>query len=386
MYNQFRLTQQAAEALANNYGTPLLVLSTRQIESNYDFLRNHLPGVTIHYAVKSNPAARIVDTLAQLGSHFDVASDGEMEQLTAQGVAPERMIYANPVKTIRGLATASRLGIHTFTFDSESEIGKMAREVPGGRVLLRVRVENSDALVDLNKKFGALPSEALRLLRMAHEQGLDTAGLCFHVGSQSHSAQPYIEAIKVCRSLFDQALAAGLPMRILDIGGGFPIPAGENPVDAGQMCDQISDALRQHFAGVEIWAEPGRFICGTAVNLLTRVIGSQVRNGKQWYFLDEGLYGSFSGAIFDHWEYEMESFKSDRKIPATFAGPSCDSMDVMYRDKLTAPLALDDLLVVIGCGAYTSASATVFNGFAKAPIIVWEDQEVIEKLRFRCAG
>lgn len=374
MQSFFKLDRTAVEAMADKYGTPLLVLSLEQVKRNYQFLLDHLPGVKVHYAVKSNPEPQLVKVLADAGSCFDVASDGEMIALAEMGVSPDRIIYANPIKTAGGLAVARRTGVNKFTFDSENEIGRIARAIPGGTVLLRIRVDNPQALVDLNKKFGAPPEDALRLLRLAREQGLDVAGLCFHVGSQSTSAKAYTAAIKVCRRIAAQAEAEGFGLRYLDIGGGFPIPTPQEDVDVAAMLAEINKALAASFPGTEIWCEPGRFICGTAVNLITRVIGAQTRNNQQWYFLDEGLYGTFSGVIFDHWDFALETFRQGRQIAATFAGPSCDSFDVMFRDKPTVPLAVDDLILVANCGAYTSASATTFNGFAKAPVVIWEDE------------
>jgi len=373
MNSYFKLSQVAVEKLAKQYDTPLLVLSVEQVARNYAFLTQQLPGVKLYYAVKANPNEGIIRKLAELGSYFDVASDGEMQFLTELGIVPERMVYANPVKTPSGLKVAKETGVYKFTFDSESEIGKMAKAIPGGSVLLRVRVENPKALVDLNKKFGAHPDDVLHLLELARQQGLDVAGLCFHVGSQSSSADAYLEAIRICRRLFDDAQDAGFTMRILDIGGGFPVPTITETIDIMKMLQDIREALTHNFPDTEIWAEPGRFMCGTVANLITSVIGTQQRNGNQWYFLDEGLYGSFSAVIFDHWDFELETFKSGEEIPATFAGPSCDSLDIMFTDKLVAPLKIGDLILVPNCGAYTSASATVFNGFAKAPIVIWEE-------------
>ena len=373
MNSYLKLSQVAVEKLADKYGTPLLVLSLEHVERNYAFLAENLPGAKLYYAVKANPNEGIIRKLAELGSYFDVASDGEMRFLTEMGIAPERMVYANPVKTPSGLRVAKETGVNKFTFDSESEIGKMAKAIPGGSVLLRVRVDNPRALVDLNKKFGAHPDDVLHLLELARQQGLDVAGLCFHVGSQSHSSDAYLAAIKTCRRLFDEAQKAGFNMRILDIGGGFPIQTITETIDITAMFQDIREALAQYFPETEIWAEPGRFMCGTVSNLITSVIGTQYRDSKQWYFLDEGLYGTFSGVIFDHWDFELETYKDDEKIPATFAGPSCDSLDIMFHDKLTAPLNIGDLILVPNCGAYTSASATVFNGFAKTPILIWEE-------------
>jgi ornithine decarboxylase len=373
MNSYFKLSQVAVEELARQYDTPLLVVSTEQVERNYSLLASYLPGVKLHYAVKANPHEAIIRKLAELGSYFDVASDGEMQFLTGLGIAPEHMVYANPVKTASGLKIAKETGVYKFTYDSASEISKMAKAIPGGTVLLRVRVDNPNALVDLNKKFGAHPDDVLPLLKLARQEGLDVAGLCFHVGSQSSSADAYVEALEIFRSLFDQAAEAGFALRILDIGGGFPIPAINETLDIIAMLQSIQAAVSKYFPDTEIWAEPGRFICGTVANLITRVIGTQERNSKKWYFLDDGLYGTFSGVIFDHWDFELETFKKDENIPATFAGPSCDSLDIMFQDKLTPPLDIDDLILVPNCGAYTSASATVFNGFSKTPILVWED-------------
>jgi len=298
------------------------------------------------------------------------------------------MVYANPVKTSSGMTVAREVGVNKFTFDSASEIGKMAAANPGGTVLLRIRVDNPKALVDLNKKFGAQPDEALELLTQAHEAGLDVAGLCFHVGSQSTTNDAYLDALKICSSIFAAAAERGLHLRILDIGGGFPIPTLTEEPDVAAMASDIYKVIKQYFPNTEIWAEPGRYICGTAVNLITQVIGTKMRNDQQWYFLDDGLYGTFSGIIFDHWNFELETFKTGKQVPATFAGPSCDSLDVLFRDKLTVALETGDLILVPNCGAYTSASATVFNGFAKTQIVVWEEvyEQIQDKLKLATAG
>lgn len=376
----FKLPWGAVERLADDYGTPLLILSLKQVEYNYNFLQQHLPGVKIFYAVKSNPDTRLIQKLANMGCSFDVASDGEISRLIEMGITPEQMVYANPVKTTKGIEVANAMGVRRFTFDSVSEINRLARSIPGATVLLRIRIDNKHSLVDLNKKFGADPNEAIPMLRLAHENGLDVSGLSFHVGSQNTSADAYLDALSLSRQIFDTAAREGINLRILDIGGGFPIPTGDLNIDIVVMTGQIQSAIAKLFPNTEIWAEPGRFLSGTTMNLITRVIGSQVRNGKQWYYLDEGLYGTFSGILFDHWQYEMEIAKTKKgpEIEATFAGPSCDSLDVVFRDRKTAPLDLDDLLLVPNCGAYSSASATTFNGFAKAETVIWE--EVREKL------
>lgn len=369
----FRLNKEETEALAKEYGTPLLVLSLEQIEKNYRLLRTHLPRVKVFYAIKANPHRRILELMRDLGSNFDVASDGEIMELSSLGVDGSRMIYANPMKTVNGLRACRNAGVGKMTFDSAGEIDKMTRECPGATVLLRIRIDNSSAHVDLNKKFGAAREQALELLLKARDAGLDAAGIAFHVGSQTTSADPYLYALDIAREIFEEAAAAGMQLRIMDIGGGFPIPEPKVRFNLQEMLNQINARLDEDFPGVEIWAEPGRFICGTAVNLITSVIGVTERGGQPWYFLDEGLYGTFSGVLFDQWDFKLISFKEGEQVAATFAGPSCDSLDIMFRGKMTVRQEEGDLILVPICGAYTSASATTFNGFSKANFVVWED-------------
>jgi ornithine decarboxylase len=369
----FRLNKEETEALAQEYGTPLLVLSLEQIEKNYRLLRTHLPRVKVFYAIKANPHRRILELMRDLGSNFDVASDGEIMELSSLGIDGSRMIYANPMKTVNGLRACRNAGVGKMTFDSAGEIDKMARECPGATVLLRIRIDNSSAHVDLNKKFGAAREQALELLLKARDAGLDAAGIAFHVGSQTTSADPYLYALDIAREIFEEAAAAGMQLRIMDIGGGFPIPEPKVRFNLQEMLNQINARLDEDFPGVEIWAEPGRFICGTAVNLITSVIGVTERGGQPWYFLDEGLYGTFSGVLFDQWDFKLISFKEGEQVAATFAGPSCDSLDIMFRGKMTVRQEEGDLILVPICGAYTSASATTFNGFSKANFVVWED-------------
>ncbi len=370
----FRLTEVASKHLAKRYNTPLLVLSLDQVEKNYRFFQENLPGVKIYYAMKSNPDIAILTRLASLGSYFDVASDGEIRCLAELGVGGSRMIYANPIKSQWGFDACEEMGVNKFTFDSFSEIDKMAEACPGGTVLLRVRIDNTGAKVDLNKKFGAPRDKVLELLQTARNAGLDVAGLCFHVGSQVTNTDSYLNALEVMRELYAEAAEAGIELRVMDIGGGFPIyEPGMVEFNSCIMFAAIHEVLVRDFSGIEIWAEPGRFICGTAVNLLTKVIGINERDGQIWYFLDDGLYGTFSGVIFDQWNYRLLSFREGEQIEATFAGPSCDSLDILFKGKLTVKLEMNELLLVPDCGAYTSASSTTFNGFRKTKRLVWEE-------------
>ncbi len=372
---RFQLSQAAVEKLAAEYGTPLLVLSVEEVKRAYNILRKYLPRVKVHYAIKANPHPAILETMRDLGSCFDVASDGEIRLLNSLGIEGMRMIYANPVKVGVGFKACRDCGVRKMTFDNLSELNKIKKECPDAILLYRLRIDNSSAHVDLNKKFGGSREEAVPLMLKAKEMGLDIAGVAFHVGSQTVSADPYLNALDITREVYEEARAAGLEPRILDIGGGFPIPEPKVKFNLPELLKQINARLDEDFAGIEIWAEPGRYICGTAQNLITSVIGVSERGGQPWYWLDDGLYGTFSGVIFDQWDFKLISFKQskEKKVKATFCGPSCDSLDIMFRGRMTVPLEVDDLLLVPNCGAYTSASATTFNGFSKAQFVIWEE-------------
>ena len=371
---KFRLTEKEMNQLAARYETPFLVASTSQAEENYCFMRENLPHAGIYYAIKANPAPEILKRMASLGSHFDVASAGEMDMLTAIGVPGSRMIYANPVKDRRGLKRAAEIGVRRMTFDDASEIGKMAEYIPGADVLVRVAVRNNKAMVDLNTKFGVQPAEALRLLAQARDAGLHPIGICFHVGSQSLSTAAYEEALILCRGLFQEAEDMGMHLTDLDIGGGFPVPSASGlSVDPGEMMRSIDREIVRLFPDAAVWCEPGRFLCGTALNLVTTVIGTKTRQGHPWYILDEGVYGALSGIIFDHWSYPLHCFGEGAEQVSTFVGPSCDGIDVLYRDVEVPHQKIGNHVLITEIGAYSSVSATRFNGFPLAPVLIWEN-------------
>ena len=397
MKREFWLSAAEADQLTARQETPFLVASVDQIEENYRFLRRHLPHAGVYYAIKANPEPAVLRRMAALGTHFDVASAGEMEMLAREGVAGDRMIYANTVKDFRGLRMVRKIGLHRMTFDAVSEIGKMSEHVPGADVLVRICVKNNKALVDLNTKFGAAPEDALPLLRQARDAGLHPVGICFHVGSQSLSAAAYEEALLLARALFDKAESEGMHLTDLDIGGGFPVPDAEGlSVDVAGMLAAIDRQIARLFPDTAVWCEPGRFIPGTAANLLTTVIGvRQLPSGTRMVTLDDGLYGALSGILFDHWQYPMH-FLSKRggksQVLTTLVGPSCDGIDVVARDILAPELSVGDHVLFGNIGAYASVSETRFNGFSMAPTLIWEeqaeaqravDEPAIQKKRYR---
>jgi len=367
------LSFDRAAALAGTVATPFLVLSPSRIQQSIRTLRTCLPGVELFYAMKSNPDPDLLQLLSGLVDGIDVASYPEVALAAAAGVAPERLFHSNPIKKDTDIAACVRHGVRWFTFDNADEIPKLVKHAAGASVLLRVAIKNENCVVDLGAKFGAHENEALALVLQARAAGVNVRGIAFHVGSQSTDPSIYVSALKLARRLFDEAAAVGIRLDTLDIGGGFPVVYRTSVPKLEDFCRVVSRSLSQMFpAGVRIIAEPGRCISGDSMTLVVRVIGRSVRNGVPWYFIDDGLYGAFSGKLFDHCDYELIPAKRGPVRECVVAGPTCDSIDIVSRDQLLPDLDIGDLLMVPGMGAYTKASATAFNGF-QPPVTVVDD-------------
>jgi len=371
--NPYDLPREVLEELVREHGTPIYVASRSRIEENFRRLDACLPAVTLFYAVKANPHAGILRILAAAGAGFDVASLGEIEAALAAGAdARSDLIFADTVKDPRHIAHATAVGLDDFTFDNRSELTQIARHAPGANVHVRIRVSNEGAVAHLSEKFGCLPSEAVPLLRAARELGLVPRGVSFHVGSQCLAAERYLEALDQVRSVFDAAGAEDITLSMVDIGGGFPVRYHDEPVDVAAMGRRISAHYAQLFGPeVELVAEPGRAVVGDAVCLVTKVISESVRDGRNWLYFDDGVYGSFLEVMLYRMRYPLCGLTDGPVTPYVLAGPTCDSIDVFSRDAeggiATVDLPemhLDDLLVAGGMGAYTYSEATRFNGFA----------------------
>lgn len=363
-------------AAAAEHGTPLLLLSPAVVRERYRALRRALPGVALHYAVKSLPHPAVAAALADEGASFDLASDGEIALLRSVGVGGRRCLHTHPIKRPGDIAAALEFGCRGFVFDNEDELAKLEPFRGEAELLLRVAFPNDRAQCDLSAKFGAHPDAAAGLLVHAQARGHRVRGLSFHAGSQVCDPASFVAAIRACRRIFDAARRRGVGgLDTLDIGGGFPV-AYVSPVSAiADFCRPIRAALRLAFPTERVLAEPGRYISAPAMTLLTSVVGRAERAGVPWYYLDDGVYGSYSGVLFDHCEYAVIPLESlerpdlPRRV-SVLAGPTCDSVDVV-QDAVPMPeLDTGDLLVSPMMGAYSCASATDFNSLERTKVVV----------------
>jgi ornithine decarboxylase len=376
-----QLTPDLIEALVARHGSPLLLCSPQTAVQQYRAIQDALPRVDIHYALKPLPHPWIVSALKAEDAHFDLATNGEVDLVHSLAVDPERCIHTHPIKRDSDIRHALDYGCATFVCDNIDELDKFIPYRDRARILIRISFRSKDAKVDLSWKFGVQPDNALEMILAAAERELEVAGLCFHVGSQNLNSYKYIEAIQVCRRLFDLAALDGVFMDTLDIGGGFPVAYQEAVMPIDVYCRPIVDELERLFPDTRLIAEPGRFISAPAVSAVSSVMGRAERQGVWWYYLDDGLYSSYSGILFDHTEYPINALRELRdpdlpKRPSVIAGPTCDSIDVPYPNVLLPELDDGDIFVSPMMGAYTWSTATEFNFFPKPTFINIDEEEL----------
>ncbi len=375
------ISRRELKKLAAEHGTPLFVVDHDQLRKNYATFKKYLPRVQAYYAVKANSDPAIVKTLYEAGCSFDVASMPEfrivyenikdLPDKERQDWIWDKIIYANPIKaneTLQELNPYKPL----VTYDNYEEIRKIKKYAPQAGLALRLKVPNTGAMVELSSKFGAAPGEAVDLIFAADKAGLTVEGLSFHVGSQTTNFDNYVAAINLAANVFKEAQDRGYnKMFLLDIGGGFPAPYDESVRPFRELAKVINRELDRLFPKkIQILAEPGRFLVATAAVAISKIIGKAVRDGKLCYYIDDGVYHTFSGVIFDHCHYHLKSFKRGPTQICSVFGPTCDALDVIsMAEQLPADLQLGDLLYSENIGAYSHASSTHFNGFPPAKVV-----------------
>lgn len=374
------ISRPRLQQLAKEHGTPLFVVDHAALRKAYQEFRRHLPRVQVYYAVKANPDAEIVRTLFAEGASFDVASMPEfmivyqnikrMPAKERQQWIWDKIIYANPTKPVDTLEQLNKYK-PLVTFDNLEEIHKIKRHAPNAGLALRLKVPNTGAMVELSSKFGASPGEAVDLILEADRVGLTVEGISFHVGSQTTNFDNYVQALSLSANIFKEARDRGYTkMNLLDIGGGFPAPYDASVRPFPELAKVINTELDRLFPkDIEILAEPGRFlaaVCGTSI---AAIIGKAVRDGKTSYYINDGVYHTYSGVIFDHCKYPVHAFKKGKTSICSVFGPTCDALDVISMAENLPDLQRDDLVYSVNIGAYSHASATYFNGFPPAKVV-----------------
>ena len=364
--------------LVERHGSPLLVLDCEVLRQCYNDLKTALSNVDLYYAIKSLPDKTALSTLAGEGAGFDVATSGELDLLRSIGANPAATIHTHPVKHDRDISAALQFGCTTFVVDNIDELLKFKNYHSRVEILLRVSFRSKDAACDLSRKFGCALKDVPYLLTEAAKLGIFVKGLSFHVGSQARSSDAHVYAINACRMFYtNTSLVGARHLEVLDIGGGFPVDYAQQSFDLNAFCKPINAALADYPGHVRVIAEPGRVLSAPAMISISKVVGRAERSGLTWYYLDDGVYGAYSGQIYDHVHYPLTIFSDDASSvqASVLAGPTCDSIDVITELALLPPLNIGDIVVGEKMGDYTLATAGEFNSIPKPKVVAINYEE-----------
>jgi ornithine decarboxylase len=352
---------------------PCLVVDLDVVRDNYNSFAKALPDSKVYYAIKANPAPEILKLLVELGACFDVASVSETEAVLAAGATPDRISYGNTIKKESEIARAFALGVTLFAIDCEAEVEKVARAAPGSRVICRIHCDNAGADWPLSRKFGCEPAYATDILEFAHRQGLVPHGISFHVGSQQNNVEAWDRALASTAAIFRTCAERGIFLSMVNLGGGFPAKYIRKTPKLESYGKAIFRSLRKHFGNAipETIIEPGRGLVGNAGIIEAEVVLIAKRNPEdelRWVYLDIGKFHGLAETIDESIRYPIKTPRDrDEMAPCVVAGPTCDSVDVLYEKNpypLPVSLAIGDKVLIEATGAYTTTYSSVgFNGY-----------------------
>ena len=365
----FEIVRQAAR---QKYTRPFLIVDTAIVRAKARRFRAAMPRVQPHYAVKANPDRRVLKVLAEEGVGFEIASTGELDLLLGLGVPAAEVLFSNPVKARDAIAYAAGKGVEWFVIDSLEELRKVHEVKPEAKLYIRIAAPNIGSDWPLSGKFGAGVSDAREIVAAAARVGADLAGVTFHVGSQCRNPENWRVALEKSRVLFDQMTKAGLRPRLLNIGGGFPV-RHVKPIPSIELIGEVvNEGLKAFPPEVRVVAEPGRYLVSDAGYFVCRVLGTASRAGKRWMHWDAGMFGGVIETT-EGLKYRIRTDRSGPDVAWTVGGPTCDSVDIVLREEpLPSDLQEGDFIYICNAGAYTTAYASQFNGFALPEVRVFE--------------
>lgn len=363
---------------SSNREGPCIAIDLNLVKTQYEHLTSLLPEARIFYAVKANPAPQVIARLKKLGASFETASIAEVNLCLEAGVSPNDILYGNPIKSPEAIEAAYQQGITLFTFDSLQELEKIASYAPNAYVICRIHSSGHGALWPLSRKFGCTRDQAVEWMIAAKAMALNPAGISFHVGSQQTHIHAWEHAIIEAAHIFKMLAEEHIFLQILNVGGGYPVCYRNypHPPIAG-IGKTIQRCLQHYFpqGTPDLFIEPGRFLVAEAGILETEVLLVTYRGKgqqkKRWVYLDAGKYNGFTET--EVTEFELITDKDGEfAAPVVLAGPTCDSMDIIYEKKeyrLPLTITIGDKLHFLSAGAYTHSYASIyFNGFPPLPI------------------
>ncbi len=356
--------------LKKGYNKPFLLVDSSIIRNKIRRFKAAMPRVHPHYAAKANPDPRVLKTLIEEGSGFEIASIAELDLLLGLGVPAAEIYYSNPMKSRAYLEYAASKGVEWYVLDSIEELRKIVSIKPDAKLYLRIDTPNIGSDWPLAGKFGTHLGDIKDIIDEAASLGADLAGVTFHVGSQCRNPQNWRVGIERAKNVFEDMRRAGLRPRLLNIGGGYPVRHVKPIPSIEVIADVVNAAIADLPADIRIMAEPGRYLVSDSACFVCRVVGTATRNGKRWMYWDAGIFGGII-EVSEGLRYEILSNRKGNNIPWSIAGPTCDSVDVLMHDELLPEdIQEGDFIFIPNAGAYTTAYASNFNGFPLPDVIV----------------
>ena len=367
---------------------PFYVVNLTKVVQQYYHWKLYMPRITPYYAVKCNPDPLVLYTLLKLGCCFDCASKNEISQVLELGTTPDKIIFANPVKSATHIKYARSSAVDLMTFDDVNELYKIKLHHPCAKLLLRIKIDDSKSLCRFSSKFGSGTNESdiVPIFNTAQACALNLVGVSFHVGSNCFGVESYTNAIQAASSVFQLAEKHGFLFTILDIGGGFP--GVQTAITFEDISTTVNAAINEYFHSdkypdLQIIAEPGRYMVASSHTLVSNVIGKKETNEsasgpKFKYYINDGIYSSYNCVHYDHVLPKIKAEKdaagdtehdNNKSVlfQSTVFGPTCDSMDTIDTNCMLPELNPGDWVYSEDMGAYTiSASTSGFNGFLPA--------------------
>jgi ornithine decarboxylase len=352
-----------------NYDGPVLAVSEQRLRSNARSFIAAMPRVRPHFAVKANPDAEILRIFKEEGCCFEIASSVELQSMVDLGVNLETVFYSNPIKSPASIRQAAAAGIQWFVVDTPEEVLKIATIKPDAKLYLRTEVSNEGSVWPLAGKFGASSSGILATIEAARNTGMQITGVTFHVGSQCTNINNWVEGIRSARKIFAQLEDNGWTPELLNLGGGYPVQFTGIEPGITEIGTTINKELEAIPSSIQVMAEPGRFLVGSAGCLVTQVVGMATRDDKRWLYLDTGTYGGLM-ELAGGFPSNIVSQRAGEPSLWTMAGPTCDSIDVFGEHSLPSNMEVEDLVFITNLGAYCTSCACDFNGFPIPNIVL----------------
>jgi diaminopimelate decarboxylase len=377
------------EQLADQFGTPLYVYSRATLERHWKAFDNavadhpHL----ICYAVKANSNLGVLNTLARLGSGFDIVSGGELERVIAAGGDPAKVVFSGVGKTEAEMKRALELKIKCFNVESEPELerlNKVAGEC-GVKAPISLRINpDVDAKTHpyistglRDNKFGIAFERAPDVYRFANSlDNLVIHGIDCHIGSQLTNIDPFIDAADRLLALIDNLKAEGIEIKHLDVGGGLGVVyRDEHPPQPSEYAGALLSRLENH-QYLELVFEPGRAICANAGVLLTKVEFLKHTEHKNFAIIDAAMNDLMRPALYQAWQQIVPvSPRQGTEIVYDLVGPICETGDFLGKDRPLV-LAEGDLLAVRSAGAYGFAMSSNYNTRSRAAEVMVDGDKV----------